>query len=139
MRVLPVVLVTVVLAAGPSGRSVSAAETCDKSSSSQADLNECYGKAYKKADSELNAIYKQINERLKDRPATAKLLVAAQKAWIAFRDAECNFSTSASAEGSIYPMTQAICLEGLTTRRIDELKNYLGCEEGDLSCPVPAQ
>jgi uncharacterized protein YecT (DUF1311 family) len=139
MRVLPTLLIAIVLAAGPRGTIASASETCDKSSSSQADLNECYGKAYRKADSELNAIYKQINERLKDRTASAKLLIAAQKAWIAFRDAECNFSTSASAEGSVYPMTQAICLEGLTTKRIDELKNYLGCEEGDLSCPVPAQ
>ena len=53
---------------------------------------ECYGNAYKRADAELNILYRQITARLKDDKATAKLLVAAQRAWVAFRDAECNFS-----------------------------------------------
>ncbi|CAN7227330.1 lysozyme inhibitor LprI family protein [Phyllobacterium sp. LjRoot231] len=139
MRVSPTLLLLTVLIASPSGTLANAAESCDTGSSSQADLNECYGNAYKKSDGELNALYKQITARLKDDAATTKLLVAAQKAWVAFRDAECNFSTSGSAQGSIYPMTQAICLDGLTSRRIDDLKSYLKCEEGDLSCPVPAK
>ena len=79
---------------------VRAAEACDPNGS-QADLTECYGNAYKASDAELNALYKQIEGRLKDDEATTKLLVTAQRAWLAFRDAECDFSTSAASGGTI--------------------------------------
>ncbi|WP_260694174.1 lysozyme inhibitor LprI family protein [Rhizobium laguerreae] len=35
----------------------------------------------------MNRVYKEIEGRLKDDADTTKLLVATQKAWIAFRDA----------------------------------------------------
>ncbi|KGM33283.1 lysozyme inhibitor LprI family protein [Inquilinus limosus] len=105
---------------------------------SQAGLNQCAGDAYKKADAALNAAYKQVMARLKDSEAAAKSLVAAQRAWIAYRDAECDFMSSGVEGGSARPMIVAQCLEQLTTRRADDLKALLNCEEGDLSCPVPA-
>jgi uncharacterized protein YecT (DUF1311 family) len=101
-------------------------------------MNMCADQAYRKTDAELNADYRQINDRLKSDKDAAKLLVNAQKAWLAFRDAECTFSTSASAQGSVYPMLVAQCRDGLTRKRVEELKAYLRCEEGDLSCPVPS-
>ena len=104
---------------------------------SQAGLNQCAGDAYKKADAALNATYKQVMARLKDSEATAKSLVAAQRAWIAYRDAECDFMSSGVEGGSARPMIVAQCLEQLTTQRADDLKALLSCEEGDLSCPVP--
>jgi len=76
--------------------------------------------------------------RLKGDAATSKLLLKAQKAWLAFRDAECTFQTSAAQGGSIQPMLQAYCLDDLTVKRTVALKSYLACEEGDMSCPVPA-
>lgn len=120
------------------GAPASAADNC-ASAESQAALDECYGKAYKTSDAQLNKLYKDIEHRLKEDPDATKLLVAAQKAWLSFRDAECAFSSSKSAEGSIYPMVQAICLMGLTEKRIADFKVYLSCQEGDMSCPVPAQ
>lgn len=100
-------------------------------------MNECAGKALKKSDAELNAVYKEIEQRLKDDADTTKLLVTAQRNWVAFRDAECTFSDSRSAEGSVYPMIYAMCIDGLTQLRTKQLKVYLNCEEGDMSCPVP--
>src|SRR5262249_47342290 len=116
-----------------------AAAGCNTPELSQADLNECYGNAYKKADAELNALYRQITGRLKDNQTTTKLLVATQRAWVAFRDAECGFSASGVAGGSAYGMILAICLAKLTDKRIDDFKNYLNCAEGALDCPVPAK
>ena len=116
-----------------------AAEGCDVPGLNQSELNDCYGNAYKKGDSELNVLYRQITDRLKDDKATTKLLVAAQRAWVAFRDAECDFSTSAVSGGTAYGMIQAICLNKLTGKRIDDLKSYLNCQEGALDCPVPAK
>lgn len=106
---------------------------------SQAGLNQCAGDAYKKADAALNAAYKQVMARLKDSEDAAKSLVAAQRAWIGYRDAECDFMSSGVEGGSARPMIVAQCLEQETTRRTDDLKALLNCEEGDLSCPVPAQ
>jgi len=36
-------------------------------------------------------------------------------------------------------MIHAICLHRLTGKRIDDLKNYLDCQQGALDCPVPAK
>ena len=116
-----------------------AAEDCEAPGLSQAELNDCYGNAYKKADAELNVLYRQITDRLKDDKETAGLLVAAERAWVAFRDAECNFSVSAVAGAAAYGMIHAICLRGLTGKRIDDLKRYLNCQQGELDCPVPAK
>ncbi len=103
----------------------------------QATMTECAAKSLKASDAELNKLYKEIRGRLADDADTRKLLVSAQRAWIAYRDAECNFSASGVAGGSIYPMMQAMCLDTLTQRRVEDFKQYLNCEEGDPSCPVP--
>jgi uncharacterized protein YecT (DUF1311 family) len=104
----------------------------------QTAMTVCAGQAFKKVDAELNALYKQIMARLKDNPDKSKLLVTAQKSWLTFRDAECAFSTSTAAQGTVYPMLVAQCRDALTRKRIVEFNSYLHCEEGDLSCPVPS-
>lgn len=107
--------------------------------SDQAITNVCTDQACKKSDATLNELYKQIMNRLKGDADTAKLLVAAQRAWIAFRDAECAFAASAVRQGSVYPMLVADCRDGLTGARANDLKSYLHCEEGVLDRPVPAK
>jgi uncharacterized protein YecT (DUF1311 family) len=104
----------------------------------QATMNQCADRAYRKQDAELNALYQQIKARLKDNADADKLLVAAQKAWIGFRDANCRFSASGVSGGSAYPMIYAACLADMTKARIKDFQANLKCEEGDLSCPVPA-
>lgn len=114
-----------------------AADECEEAMD-QATMNACAEQSFKKADGELNRLYRQIEKRLADDQNTKRLLVAAQRAWIAFRDAECTFSSSGAAEGSIYPMIVTQCRDELTRHRVDDFKSYLSCKEGDLSCPVPA-
>lgn len=105
--------------------------------SDQATMNQCAGQEFKAADKDLNAVYQQITGRLKDNPDAKKLLVSAQRAWVGFRDAECQFSSSGVTGGSVYPWVYSSCLSGLTKVRVETLKQYLKCEEGDMSCPVP--
>ena len=114
------------------------AQDC-QNASDQATLNQCAGKAFNDADKQLNADFREIEKRLADDANTKKLLVAAQRAWIAFRDAECTFQTSMGAGGSMYSMLVADCKTALTNDRVKALKSYLACEEGDTSCPVPGQ
>lgn len=105
--------------------------------SDQATMNQCAGQDFKAADKELNTVYQQISGRLKDNPDGKKLLVSAQRAWLGFRDAECKFSSSGVTGGSVYPWVYSSCLTGVTKLRVESLKQYLKCEEGDMSCPVP--
>jgi uncharacterized protein YecT (DUF1311 family) len=104
----------------------------------QVAINACAGKAYEKADDELNALYKTIKQRLADAEMT-RLFVTSQRAWVPFRDAACKFAASGVSGGTIYPTICAECLERLTKARVAYFKAYLACEEGDLSCPVPAK
>ncbi|BCP52679.1 hypothetical protein K32_12960 [Kaistia sp. 32K] len=104
----------------------------------QTEMTICAGDAFKKTDAELNKLYRQIQERLTDDADTRRLLVATQRAWVSFRDAECAFRGSAVAGGSAEPMIVSQCNDNLTRLRIEDLKGYLACQEGDLDCPVPA-
>ncbi|MBX6317064.1 lysozyme inhibitor LprI family protein [Pigmentiphaga sp.] len=105
---------------------------------SQAGMNACAEQALKQSDAELNKTYRAILARLKDDKPLAQRLVSAQRAWIAYRDAECQFSSSLAEGGSSYSMVRAMCLAQQTRARTEALQAYLNCQEGDLSCPVPA-
>lgn len=131
---MPALAGLLAIAAPPQARAV---DDCSNAST-QAAMNECADKSLIASDAELNALYKKIQTRLKDDQATSRLLVSAQRAWVAFRDAECEFSSSGVAQGSIYPMTVLQCRDGMTEQRIKDFQNYLECDEGDTSCPVPA-
>ena len=116
--------------------SMAVAVDCDNASD-QATMNQCAAQQNATADKELNALYQQITSRFKGNPDNKKLLVGAQRAWVAFRDAECKFSASGVEGGSVYPLIYSNCVTQLTKARVQTFKNYLKCQEGDMSCPVP--
>lgn len=105
----------------------------------QADLDACAAQQFQQADARLNADYRQILARLRDDAATASRFTAAQRAWLGFRDAECDFTTSQSLGGSIYPMLVSMCRADLTQKRVKDFEGYLHCGEGDMNCPVPSR
>lgn len=113
------------------------ADECMDKATVQADMDLCAANAYKASDAELNRVYREIERRLSDDATTRKRLVAARRAWLTFRDADCAFAASGTDGGSAYPMVYNQCLDGLTRMRIDGLQHYLRCQEGDLGCPVP--
>ncbi|MGA2042753.1 MAG: lysozyme inhibitor LprI family protein, partial [Roseiarcus sp.] len=86
-----------------------------------------------------NGAYKEIIRRLAGDPATTRLLIEAQKAWLGWRDAECAFASSPNAGGSMFAMVVSTCLETVTKKRAAELGAYLRCAEGEADCPVPAK
>jgi uncharacterized protein YecT (DUF1311 family) len=102
------------------------------------ELDVCTDQQFKAADTALNQTYAEIQKRLADDADGKKRLTVAQKAWIGFRDAECDFQTFNAKDGSIYPMIVSECLTAMTKKRTEELNVYLNCEEGDLTCPLPA-
>ncbi len=113
------------------------ADTC-QDAEDQATLTRCAGQAYQKSDAELNRLFHEIRQRVGDDAEKRQLLRGSERAWIAFRDAECAFSASGVSGGSVYPMIYDMCLDDLTKQRVRQLQQYLACEEGDMSCPVPS-
>lgn len=83
-------------------------------------MNETAYANYKKADTELNKVYKELLSILdkNEKP----LLIQAEKDWVKFRDSHCKFETSQYEGGSIQPLIYSTCLEELTEKRIAEIK-----------------
>ncbi|WP_197478254.1 lysozyme inhibitor LprI family protein [Luteibacter rhizovicinus] len=134
MRTFSIVVMLVI--ASMAGSAAAQAEDCDEASS-QLSMNMCADQEFEAADKQLNATYRQVTGRLKGDQAATSLLIKAQRAWLSFRDAQCEFAASANAQGSISPMLIAQCRSAATHARTKELEALLHCEEGDMSCPVP--
>lgn len=86
----------------------------------QSEMNETAYANYKKADIQLNKVYKQLMVILtkNEKP----LLIQAEKNWVKFRDSHCKFEASQYEGGSIQPLIYSTCLEELTKKRIEEIK-----------------
>ncbi|TIO76704.1 MAG: lysozyme inhibitor LprI family protein [Mesorhizobium sp.] len=110
-------------------------QECDRSDDSQQMMNICANADYEAADAKLNAAYKELFGSNDEK--AQKLLQAAQRAWIAFRDAECAYSAADSEGGSIHPMEVSQCLTELTNERTKQLTSGPNCKDGDPSCASP--
>ena len=128
MRLLFVSACLAVLAAA----STAQAQECDRNDDSQQMMSICAGEDFQAADAKLNQAYKDLVGRNDDK--SRKLLQVAQRAWIAFRDAECAYTTAGSEGGSIHPMEVSQCLTDLTEQRTKQLTSSANCQEGDASC-----
>lgn len=120
-----------------------AGESCYAKAQTQADLNACSAENLKRADAELNDLYRQILVRLSgDQPAQAAL-TKAQRAWLDFRDQECRFVTLRTADGSIHPMMLNECRARVTRNRASDLRDDLACattasdDQMAAECTVP--
>lgn len=90
----------------------------------QLELNQNSYNEYKKADSLLNARYKELTSKLGNSDSK-KILVKAQRAWISYRDAHCSYTESFYEGGSIQPIIYTVCLLQLTNNRIKELEEAI--------------
>jgi len=87
---------------------------------SQPEMNQASQAGFEKADAKLNATYKKLLSKLDSEGK--KKLIAAERAWVAYRDAQAAFEADAQARGgSMAPLIyNQTCLE-LTEARIKEL------------------
>jgi len=93
---------------------------CDQAKSTL-QINECLAKELKKADAELNRVYRLA---LKDLQADdAALLRKSQRAWIAYRDAQCEAERALWGGGTGGPAAWMNCKSELTSQRTAEIKN----------------
>lgn len=109
-----------------------AKEPCEREDSTVA-LNECSKFGFDEADRELNLEYQQV---LKDLRTLAKAgddvskmkaaLVKAQRAWVAFRDADCDAVYENYAGGSVRNAVYFHCMEKHIRQRTAALRNLIG-------------
>lgn len=89
----------------------------------QTDMNICAGIFYRNADRKLNQIYQRMLPKV---PAARKQkLIAAQQAWIRFRDTSCEFERSEFEGGTIAPLIHGNCMTTVTEQRTKDLERYL--------------
>jgi uncharacterized protein YecT (DUF1311 family) len=90
----------------------------------QADMNSCAKAEYDKADAELNRVYQQALQSL--APDHQERLRTAQRAWITFRDADCDCEAFTYDGGSMQPLSYYSCLTAATRERIARLRGLRG-------------
>ena len=126
MRLAPTVLgvLAVLLTCGPGAAATAAAAgNCLATAQSQQALTACAGAQAAQAaqaDRQLNAAYRDLL-RYVDGDERARL-VAAEKAWLAFRDQDCAFFGDGG--GSIAPMNQPLCRASLSRARAKQLNGW---------------
>lgn len=104
----------------------------------QYSLTYCAGVEYETADAELNRLWpdvvaaaklsdEYVGDLARERgvPTTLEALRTAQRAWISFRDAQCEYEAYEMFGGTGQPMVGSLCLARLTRERVEFFKQAL--------------
>ena len=86
----------------------------------QGEMNSAATRDFEKADAELNVVFKKVLALLDDEGK--KKLIAAQRAWLAFRDAQATFDADVMRGGSAARGIYSASRGALTEERTAELK-----------------
>lgn len=105
----------------------------DTSNMNQSEMNMCSFQDFTDADAALNKIWPKVkdyarrgdNELGEGEMTGAGMLLKAQKAWLVFRDSQCELEGFAARGGSLQPMLVSGCKATLTNERVKALKILL--------------
>ena len=88
-------------------------------------MMECERRENELWDQRLNAAYSQMRQMLLEREMTARrdALLAAQRLWLQYRDAECEQRGLAYEGGTMMGVVHNSCFSGFTARRALELES----------------
>lgn len=117
----------VVLLCGLAPASFSQAQSwsCDDLSNlPQQGMNYCAGEIYRKVDRQLNDVWKYAYRGSKGSSGETPPLLAAQRAWIGYRDSQCEAESASFEGGSIQPFIRLTCLGRITRNRTEELRRF---------------
>jgi uncharacterized protein YecT (DUF1311 family) len=99
----------------------------------QSEMTRCASSDYERADKELNEVWADaINDASlndlgldDDRLGYEEQLRKAQSAWIAFRDASCQYEGYQARGGTMEPMLVNMCLARMTKERTKQLRELM--------------
>jgi uncharacterized protein YecT (DUF1311 family) len=98
---------------------------CDNAQTQQ-EMDNCSAKELRAADQKLNKLYADLSSKLE--PERLAKLKEAERAWIKFRDADCDFQSYLNKGGTIYPVVYNGCLTDNINNRIKQLEQMLNEE-----------
>ena len=99
-----------------------------KDPQNQGDMTQCAALDFEKADKTLNELWPKLKSGAQDsdkdtgKAEYADALLASQRAWISFRDAECAWQAMEMHGGSAEPMLLYGCKARVTQQRIKQLQ-----------------
>lgn len=103
------------------------AECMDKSGETTLGMKECIAEETNKQDKRLNSAYKKVLKSLSSKRQAQ--LKKAQRAWVAYRDAECEYLHDPDG-GTLAGVISANCYMDKTAQRATELESSM--EEGNV-------
>jgi uncharacterized protein YecT (DUF1311 family) len=106
----------------------------------QSSMNMCAERDFERADAEMNAQWrltvaaeraadKDVDRKYDRQPLAYDTLLAAQRAWLTFRDQQCLLASFYARGGSMQPMLESGCKAELTKARTKQLKSLV--EDGN--------
>lgn len=97
-------------------------DDCQQSAVTTTDIVACITEAFEREDQRLNDNYQQLRSQLSD-PRKEQLLTA-QRAWIAYKEANCDFYADPEG-GTLARISANSCVLTETTHRADELEELM--------------
>jgi uncharacterized protein YecT (DUF1311 family) len=102
---------------------------CNGKAKTQMEMTACAREEAARVDAELNEVYRKILARVGKQEEPVAKIKAAERAWIAYRDAYMEAMYPAKDKqaeyGTIYPMEADLLRAKLTQRQITALKELL--------------
>lgn len=99
------------------------------SAKTQAAMNACANEEAQRVDAELNKVFRSLLSRTASQPDARAKIEAAEKAWVAYRDAYMEAMYPAKDKqaeyGSVYPMEADLLRAKLTQQQVAALRNLL--------------
>ncbi len=89
---------------------------CWKTATTQLEVKQCAGADASAADAELNRVYQQLLSKLAGDEDAIKKLRVAQRAWVAFRDAQLDALFPAENKQTEYGSMYQMCYAGAAMR-----------------------
>jgi uncharacterized protein YecT (DUF1311 family) len=100
--------------------------SCNDKATTQGEMNACASDEAARVDAQLNDVYRKLLSQAASRQEAVAKIKAAERAWIAYRDAYMDAMYPAkdkqAAYGSIYPMEADLLRAKLTQQQVAALK-----------------
>jgi uncharacterized protein YecT (DUF1311 family) len=129
MKALVGALLMTVISFACSAQDSAEYRACSDKANTQSEMTACASDEAARVDAKLNTTYRALLARVASQPEALAKIKAAQRAWIAYRDAfiEATYPAKdkATEYGSIYPLDVALLRARLTQRQVAALEDML--------------
>jgi uncharacterized protein YecT (DUF1311 family) len=99
---------------------------CNDKAKTQTEMNACANEEASRVDAQLNDVYRKLLTQAASQQGAVEKIKAAERAWIAYRDAFIDAMYPAKDKqaeyGTIYPMEADLLRAKLTERQVTALK-----------------